>query len=69
MPHIKPKFLPNTRGWETEAGVNIHAMIEYGRIRIFINRQDAEEDAKPRRRYAYPVYEEGKTNGYYAVPD
>lgn len=70
MIHLKPEHLPGYgREFETDNGVNIYSRIEYGKTRIFASAKDAEDQAKIRRSYVYPVYQNGLTNGYYAVPN
>lgn len=69
MSHIKIEYLPNTRNFETDTGINIHFNLQSGKTRLFNDRISAYKDAKERRRFSYPVFENGETNGYYAVTD
>lgn len=58
----------DTRHFETEFGVNIHQRIIDGITFILENQEEAEKHARKINRYAFPVFEEGRTNGYWAVP-
>lgn len=57
-----------TKDFETENGVNIHERIQNDQTFLFPNREKAEEHAKKSNSYPYPVFENGISNGFFAVP-
>lgn len=58
----------NPRYFTTETGKNIFDFIEEKRTKIFSERSEAKKEADRIRSYYYPVYQEGKYIGRYAVP-
>lgn len=57
-----------TDDFTNEYGANIHQSIQAGKTVIFDSEFKAQDYARRIRRYHYPVYENGKSNGHYAVP-
>lgn len=57
-----------TTHFTNEYGANLHKSIKDGKTLVYDNQMEAESKAREIRRYAFPIYENGKTNGYWAVP-
>ena len=69
MGAIKIEHLPDTREFETDNKVNINKRLQDGRTKLFKNRVESELQARNQNSYSYPVYENGKFTGFYAVPE
>jgi len=67
MKPIKIQHLPDTRDFTTEYGVKIHLRLQDGETFLFRTKDEAEGYARNNNRYAYPVFENGTTNGFWAV--